>query len=127
MGGVAGRGILSAENVTFISIAANGYFQIEIIASSLVRSGVARRFPHQAILRMLTSGDTTANGGTITIKGTALESPSDAVAGGGSNTSIVVAIPGGFLAPGASVNVRYLLGVAQGGTFRFFVNVEALP
>ncbi|MFZ0060575.1 MAG: proprotein convertase P-domain-containing protein [Pyrinomonadaceae bacterium] len=80
-----------------------------------------------ADLRILTSGDTTANGGTITIRGTALESPSDAVAGGGSNASVVVAIPGGFLAPGASVNVRYLLGVAQGGTFRFFVNVEALP
>lgn len=81
----------------------------------------------QADLRMLTSGDTTANGGTILIRGTALEGPSDAVAGGGSNSSIVVAIPGGFLAPGASINVRYLLGVVQGGTFRFFVNVEALP
>jgi subtilisin-like proprotein convertase family protein len=80
-----------------------------------------------ADVRILTSVDTTANGGTITIRGTALEGPSDAVTGGGSNSSVVVAIPGGFLAPGASVNVRYLLGVAQGGTFRFFVNVEALP
>jgi subtilisin-like proprotein convertase family protein len=80
-----------------------------------------------ADLRVLTSTDTTANGGTITIRGTAVEAPSDPTAGGGSNSSVVVAIPGGFLSPGATINVRYLLGVAQGGTFRFFVNVEALP
>lgn len=71
--------------------------------------------------------DTTTNGGTILIRGTALEIPSDGVAGGGLNSSIVVAVPGGFLAPGAAINVRFLLGVAQGGTFRFLVNVEALP
>ena len=80
-----------------------------------------------ADLRMLSSVDTTANGGTITIRGTALEGPSDTVNGGGSNSSVVVAIPGGFLSQGASINVRYLLGVAQGGTFRFFVNVQTLP
>lgn len=80
-----------------------------------------------ADLRMLTSGNTTANGGTITILGTALESPSDSTLGGGENSSIVVAVPGGFLAPGVSLNVRFLLGVVQGGSFRFFVNVEAVP
>ncbi len=81
----------------------------------------------QADLRMLTSADTTANGGTITILGTTLESPSDAVTGGGSNSSITVAVPGGTLANGAAVNVRFVLGVAAGGRFRFFINVEALP
>jgi hypothetical protein len=81
----------------------------------------------QADLRALTSGDTTANGGTILITGSTLESPSDAVNGGGLNSSLVVAIPGGSLAPGASMNVRVLLGVVQIGVYRFFVNVEALP
>jgi hypothetical protein len=37
---------------------------------------------------------------------------------------ITVAQP---LAPGANVNVEFRLGVQTGGTFRFFVNIEALP
>jgi subtilisin-like proprotein convertase family protein len=81
----------------------------------------------QADLRVLTSADTTANGGTLFIRGTSLEAPSDATTGGGLNSSMVVTLPGGALAPGASINVRYLLGVAASGTFRFFINVEALP
>jgi len=80
-----------------------------------------------ADLRALTAGDTTANGGTIQITGTTLESPSDAVNGGGLNSSLVVPIPGGSLAPGASINVRLLLGVVQVGVYRFYVNLEALP
>ncbi len=83
----------------------------------------------QADLRVLTSADTTANGGTITILGSTVEAPANGtVAGGGTglNSSLVVAIPSGTLAPGASVNVRFLLGVATGGSFRFFINVEAL-
>jgi hypothetical protein len=49
--------------------------------------------------------------------------------GGGMNTSLAtgavsVAQP---LAPGANVNVEFRLGVQLGGTFRFFVNIEALP
>jgi hypothetical protein len=31
------------------------------------------------------------------------------------------------LAAGASLNFRFLLGVQQNGSFRFFINVEALP
>ena len=34
---------------------------------------------------------------------------------------------GSPIAPGASINLRFLLGVQQGGTFRFFITVEALP
>ncbi|HEX8069958.1 MAG TPA: Calx-beta domain-containing protein [Pyrinomonadaceae bacterium] len=79
----------------------------------------------QADVRYLTSADTTANGGTITIIGTTVQPPSNAAVGGGLNASGVVAIPGGMLAAGSSINVRFLLGVAQQGSFRFFVNVEA--
>jgi hypothetical protein len=81
----------------------------------------------QADLRLLTSVDTTANGGTIIIRGTTLQAPADATSGGGLNASGVVALPGGTLANGASINVRFVMGVAQSGRFRFFVNVEALP
>jgi hypothetical protein len=31
------------------------------------------------------------------------------------------------LAPGASVNLQFLLGVQQTGSFKFFFNIEALP
>ncbi len=47
--------------------------------------------------------------------------------GGGMNTSLTITMEKKQLAPGASVNVQFLLGVEAGGSFRFFVNVEALP
>jgi hypothetical protein len=65
----------------------------------------------------------------VTVRGMTLETPPTQVAGGGWNSSLNV----GFitlanpLAPGASVNVQFLLGVQIPGTFKFFVNVEALP
>jgi hypothetical protein len=77
----------------------------------------------QADLRLLTAGDTTANGGTITVVGSILQSPSDPVNGGGLNSVVTVALPGG-LAVGASINVRFLLGVATSGNFRFYINAE---
>lgn len=47
--------------------------------------------------------------------------------GGGLNTSIAVAsvTPGTPLAPNASVNIEFRLGVEQTGNFRFFINIEA--
>ncbi len=66
---------------------------------------------------------------TITVQGTDLEQPPSQPNGGGFNSSlsagtVALATP---LAPGASINVRFLLGLQQTGTFKFFVNVEALP
>lgn len=62
------------------------------------------------------------------VEGLTLEAPSSASNGGLHATvsagSIALATP---LANGASVNVQFLLGVQQTGTFRFYVNVEALP
>ena len=65
----------------------------------------------------------------ITIEGTTLEQPPAQTIGGGLNSTasastVTLASP---LAPGASVNVQFLLGVQQGGSFRFLLNVEALP
>jgi len=34
---------------------------------------------------------------------------------------------GAPLANGSSINIRFLLGVQQTGTFKFYLNVEALP
>jgi hypothetical protein len=91
----------------------------------------------QADLRALDSADgvvTITGGGTVVVKGVIVEqgTPTITIAqpnGGGMNTSLAtgavsVAQP---LAPGANVNVEFRLGVQLGGTFRFFVNIEALP
>lgn len=66
---------------------------------------------------------------TVTVQGTTLEQPPSQLNGGAFNSTysagtITLAAP---LANGASINVRFLLGVAQTGSFRFFINVEALP
>jgi hypothetical protein len=65
----------------------------------------------------------------VTVRGTTLEQPPTQPNGGGFNSSlsagsVTLATP---LAPGQSINVRFLLGVQNPGTFKFFVNVEALP
>ena len=114
-------------------------FRIANITTFAVPGGTAD-------LRALTSSDTTAGGvldaatcaaepGSpappciVTVRGTTLDQPPAQSNGGGWNSSLSV----GFitlaqpLAAGDSVNVQFLLGVQQTGTFRFFVNVEALP
>lgn len=65
---------------------------------------------------------------TVTVEGTVLEQPPSQPNGGGFNSSlsadtVTLATP---LAPGASINVRFLLGIQQTGSFKFFVNIEAL-
>jgi hypothetical protein len=61
---------------------------------------------------------------TTTIEGTTLETDASGQSnGGGFNSTLSLATP---LADGASINVQFLLGVEQNGSFRFFVNVEAL-
>jgi hypothetical protein len=66
---------------------------------------------------------------SITVQGTTLEQPPSQPKGGAFNSSqsadtVTLATP---IAPGASINVRFLLGIQQTGSFRFFFNVEALP
>lgn len=70
-------------------------------------------------------GGCTGSGSVITINGTTLDAPSGAN-NGGLNSTLTVSVGGG-LAPGAQVSLQFLLGVKQTGSFRFFVNVEALP
>ncbi len=88
--------------------------------------------PGVADLRALDSGNimvtTTANQ-PVQVFGTTIETVPAQAAGGGLNTSMTVGTIsiGSQLAPNASINVQLLLGVEQGGSFRFFINVEALP
>jgi hypothetical protein len=93
-----------------------------------------------ADLRARTSGDVTvtvdrppcgAGTSNVLVRGTTLEESSvgQQPNGGAFNSSlsagvITLATP---LANGASIDVRFLLGVQQTGSFKFLLNVEALP
>ena len=114
-------------------------FRIVDISSLAVPGGIAD-------IRALTSGDIVVSGVTdagtclasngvattpcsVTIRGTTLETPPAQAIGGAHNSTlsagtITLATP---LAPGASINLQFLLGVQQTGSFKFFFNIEALP
>jgi subtilisin-like proprotein convertase family protein len=82
----------------------------------------------QADLRVLSSTGVVTNsaGGVVTtVTGLTLESTAPLF--GGLNSTLTVALPGGALAPGNTIDVQFLLGVQVQGNFSFFVNVEALP
>ena len=85
----------------------------------------------QSDLRVLSSNDDTVGttGGPVAVRGLTREQPpAQGALDGGLNTSlsddtVTLMTP---LAPGATVNVAFRMGVEQRGGFRFFVNVEAL-
>jgi hypothetical protein len=78
-----------------------------------------------ADLRLLSSSDTTVQ--SFNVKGTTLETPTNASFGGGLNSTLRLTTTNILpLAPGQSVDVQFVLGVAQGGNFRFFINIEGL-
>ena len=85
----------------------------------------------QADVRAIDGSDfaITTSRGMLTVKGLTIEQPAPLTQpnGGGLNSSLTVTIPGGAIVNGASIDVHFLLGVQQGGSFRFFVNIEALP
>ena len=83
----------------------------------------------QADLRVLDSASRTIGAGTIQLSGMAVEdAPPAQTSGGGLNASLRVGQVTLFapLAPDASINVEFRLGVFQPGTFRFVVNVETV-
>jgi hypothetical protein len=88
--------------------------------------------PSVADLRPLTSPDlSVANpcGPALAVKGTSLETPPVQAMGGGYNSSLSAASVTNAtpLAAGASVDLRFLLGVQRAGTGRFCVIAETLP
>ena len=66
---------------------------------------------------------------TVTVQGTTLEQPPTSPNGTAFNGSlsagtVTLATP---LGNGASINLQFLLGIQQTGTFKFYINIEALP
>ena len=74
----------------------------------------------------------TATGQSLTVQGLMLEQPPTQPSGGGYNStlatpSVTLQTPLSPTAPNNRIRVEFLLGIVQGGNFRFLVNVEAVP
>ncbi len=85
-----------------------------------------------ADLRARSSGNLTVTitgGSMISVIGTTLETPPAQASGGGQNSTMSAGTVtlGTPVANGASINLHFLMGIQQSGSFRFFINVEALP
>lgn len=94
-------------------------------------SGIADLRPRTSTAVVVTVDRPPCGSGTsnVTVQGTTLEQPPSQPNGGGFNSSlssgtVTLATP---LANGASLDVRWLLGLQQTGSFKFYLNVEALP
>lgn len=94
-------------------------------------SGIADLRPRTSTAVVVTVDRAPCGSGTsnVTVQGTTLEQPPSQPNGGGFNSSmssgtVTLATP---LANGATLDLRFLLGIQQTGSFKFFVNVEALP
>jgi uncharacterized repeat protein (TIGR01451 family) len=109
-------------------------FRIIDISTFATPSGVAdlrARTATDLIGISVNDPDTCAGGSipcTVTVLGTTLEQPPTQNIGGGFNSSlssdtVTLLTP---LAPGDSINLRFLFGVQQTGLFKFYLNVELL-
>jgi hypothetical protein len=94
-------------------------------------SGIADLRPRTSTAVVVTVDRAPCGSGTsnVTVQGTTLEQPPSQPNGGGFNSTmsagiITLATP---LANGASLDVRWLNGIQQTGTFKLYLNVEALP
>jgi hypothetical protein len=94
-------------------------------------SGIADLRPRTSTAVVVTVDRVPCGSGTsnVTVQGTTLEQPPSQPNGSGFNGSlssgtITLATP---LANGASLDVRYLLGIQQTGSFKLYLNIEALP
>ena len=106
-------------------------FRVVDLTTFPAPSGIADLRPRTSTAVVVTVDRPPCGSGTsnVTVQGTTLEQPPSQPNGGGFNSSmsagvVTLATP---IAPGGSLDVRFLLGIQQTGSFKFFINVEALP
>jgi len=104
-------------------------FRIVDITSTNAPPGGGGQADMRALTSTLQPSVTITGGGTVAVQALTLEQPPTQARGGGLNSSLAAGTVtvGTPIMPGASINLNFLLGVATGGTYRFFINVEALP
>jgi hypothetical protein len=110
---------ISRSNITRLR------FRVIDISTFPASSGMADLRPRSSFAPF---NVTLTDGSVVTVRGTSVETPPDQPNGGGFNSSmrandITLSQP---LAPGQSMNMQFLLGVQQSGTFHFIIAVEAL-
>jgi hypothetical protein len=120
----------SVQNMTGASVTRLRWRVIDLTTFP-APSGIADLRPRTSTAVVVTVDRSPCSSGTsnVTVQGTTLEQPPSQPNGGGFNSSlssgtVTLATP---LANGATLDVRFLIGIQQTGTFKFFVNVEALP
>ena len=106
-------------------------FRVIDITTFPAPSGIADLRPRTSLSQVVVVDRAPCGSGTsnITVQGTTLEQPPGQPNGGGFNSSlsagtVTLATP---LAPGATIDLRFLLGIQQNGSFKFYFNLEALP
>ena len=106
-------------------------FRVVDLTTFPAPSGIADLRPRTSTTVVVTVDRPPCGSGTsnVNVNGTTLEQPPSQPNGGGFNSSmsagtVTLATP---VANGASIDVRFLLGIQQTGSFKFFFNVEALP
>ena len=106
-------------------------FRVVDLTTFPAPSGIADLRPRTSTAVVVTVDRPPCGSGTsnVTVQGTTLEQPPSQPNGGGFNSSMSAGVVtlGTPVANGASVDVRFLLGIQQTGSFKFFINVEALP
>lgn len=106
-------------------------FRITDLTTFPAPSGFSDLRPRTSSAVVVTVDRAPCGAGTsnITVQGTTLEQPPSQPNGGGFNSTmsagtVTLATP---MANGASIDLRFLLGIQQTGNFKFVINVEALP
>ena len=106
-------------------------FRVIDITTFPAPSGIADLRPRTSTAVVVTVDRPPCGSGTsnVTVQGTTLEQPPSQPNGGGFNSSmssgtVTLATP---LANGATLDLRFLLGLQQTGSFKFYINVEVLP
>ena len=106
-------------------------FRVVDLTTFPAPSGIADLRPRTSTSVVVTVDRPPCGSGTsnVTVNGTTLEQPPSQPNGGGFNSSMSAGVVtlGTPVANGASVDVRFLLGIQQTGSFKFYINVEALP
>lgn len=106
-------------------------FRVVDLTTFPAPSGIADLRPRTSNSVVVTVSDVPCGSGTrnITVNGTTLEEPPSQANDGGFNSSLSedTVTLGTPLANGSTIFLRFLLGIQQTGSFKFFINVEALP
>lgn len=103
-------------------------YRVAEIATFPAPSGISDLRPRTSTAVVVTVDRAPCGSGTsnVTVAGTTLEQPPSQPNGGGFNSTFSIPVGAG-LAPGESIDVRFLFGIQQTGLYKMLLVPEALP